>query len=167
MNNIDPRHYILPKSDLFAEEYFPCTVVLSLIDLLPTDDKITTDDRITTNDIGTDNKITTNIIAREIMSSSCRHCRHYVHEGRRGGQCEQLNVPVQGSWNGCVLSQAVFLKDTIPSTLAMTNALDHGGTELNGCGTGSCEADSCETDSCNTDSCNTDSCNTRVAVLTH
>ena len=116
MNNIDPRHYILPKSDLFAEEYFPRTIVLSLIDLLPTDDRITTDDLL--NDISTSDKITTNIIAREIMDiSSCRHCRHYAHEGRRGGQCEQLNVSVQGSWNACGLSQAVFVNDTIPSTL--------------------------------------------------
>ena len=141
MNNIDPHHYILPKSDIFAEEYFPRTVVLSLIDLLPTDDKITTDDLQT--ETGADNKITTNTIAREIMGiSSCRHCRHYAHEGRRGGQCEQLNVSVQGSWNACGLSQAVFLKDTIPSTvdgLVTANYPDYCGTELNGCITDSCE----------------------------
>lgn len=125
MNNIDPRHYILPKSDIFAEEYFPRTVVVSLIDLLPTDDKITTDD------IRTHDKITTNSIAREIMCSDCRHCRHYVHEGRRGGQCEQLNVSVQSNWNACVLSQAIFLNDTIvsttPSTIVMANAPEHYG----------------------------------------
>ena len=120
MNHIDPRHYILPKCDIFAEEYFPRTVVLSLIDLLPTDDKITTDDLLIdlSTDLGANNKITTNTIAREIMGiSSCRHCRHYAHEGRRGGQCEQLNVSVQGSWNACGLSQAVFVNDTIPSAL--------------------------------------------------
>ena len=147
MNNIDPRHYILPKSDLFAEENFPRTVVLSLIDLLPTDDKITTDDLLT--DISTNDKITTNTIAREIMCSSCRHCRHYVHEGRRGGQCEQLNVAVQGSWSGCVLSQAIFVNDTTPSTVVITNAItnapEHCGAELNGCEAGSCETDSCRT----------------------
>ena len=150
MNNIDPRHYILPKSDIFAEEYFPRTVVLSLIDLLPTDDKITTDDIGT--DSGTDDKITINIIDREIMGiSSCRHCRHYAHEGRRGGQCEQLNVSVQGSWNACGLSQAVFLEDiTIPSTPVTANSPDYCGTELNGCVTDSCETGSYETDFCST-----------------
>jgi hypothetical protein len=103
MNSTDPRHSILPKSDAFAEEYFSHSVVTSLIDLLPTDDKIAINDEITTN-----------IITRETISSSCRHCHHYVHEGRRGGQCEQLNVPVQSSWEGCVLSQAIFLDDAIP-----------------------------------------------------
>ena len=107
MNSIDPRHFILPKSDLFAEEYFSHAVVTSLIDLLPVDDRITTDGEIPTNTM-------TNTITRETISSSCRHCRHYIHEGRRGGQCEQLNVPVQSCWDACVLSQAIFQGDAIP-----------------------------------------------------
>jgi L-fucose mutarotase/ribose pyranase (RbsD/FucU family) len=41
MNSIDPRDYTLPKSDIFADEYSPNTIVTSLIDLLPIDDKIT------------------------------------------------------------------------------------------------------------------------------
>jgi len=115
MNNIDPRYYIVPKSDSFAEEYFSHTVVTSLIDLLPTDDKITT-----------------NIITPETISRSCRHCRHYVHEGRRGGQCEQLNVPVQSSWNACALSQAIFLDAPIPFLfpIVIPKSPEHTATEL-------------------------------------
>ncbi len=97
MNNIDPRYYILPKSDYFSEEYSSHIVVTSLIDLRPTDDKITA-----------------NSITHAPISSSCRHCRHYIHEGRRGGQCEQLNVPVQSRWDACVLSQAIFQGDALP-----------------------------------------------------
>ena len=96
MNSIDPRHYTLPKSDLFADEYLPNTVVTSLIDLLPIDDKITQN------------------IAGETIIRNCRHCRHYVHEGRRGGQCEQLNVSVQSQWDACVLSHSIFLDAPIP-----------------------------------------------------
>jgi hypothetical protein len=41
--------------------------------------------------------------------SACRHCRHYVPEGRRGGTCGQLNdVLVQGSWKACSLASPVF-----------------------------------------------------------
>jgi len=35
--------------------------------------------------------------------SSCRHCQLYRAEGRRGGYCQQLNVPVQGNWKSCSL----------------------------------------------------------------
>lgn len=40
--------------------------------------------------------------------SACRHCRHYVPEGRRGGNCAQLNAFVQGSWKSCSLALPVF-----------------------------------------------------------
>ena len=113
MNSIDPRHYTLPKSDLFADEYLPNTVVTSLIDLLPIDDKITPN------------------IAREEIVRSCRHCRHYVHEGRRGGQCEQLNVGVQSKWDACVLSQAIFLDDPIPFLpIVRTQTPNHCAAEI-------------------------------------
>ena len=124
MNSIDPRHSILPKSDAFAEEYFSHSVVTSLIDLLPTDDKIAIDD-----------KVTTNIITPESISRSCRHCRHYVHEGRRGGQCEQLNVPVQSSWEACVLSQAIFLDAPIVFPIVTCKSPEHCTAELNRCET--------------------------------
>ena len=44
----------------------------------------------------------------DFFTSACRHCRHYVPEGRRGGQCSQLNVPVQGRWKACSLAAPVF-----------------------------------------------------------
>jgi hypothetical protein len=39
----------------------------------------------------------------------CSRCNHYTLEGRRGGQCEQLGVPVQGRWKACPLAEPVFL----------------------------------------------------------
>lgn len=44
----------------------------------------------------------------EFCTSSCRRCRHYSPEGRRGGHCQQLNVPVQGSWRACPLAMPIF-----------------------------------------------------------
>ena len=40
--------------------------------------------------------------------SNCRHCRFYQPEGRRGGQCQQLNVTVHGSWQACALVAPPF-----------------------------------------------------------
>lgn len=40
--------------------------------------------------------------------SACRHCRFYHSEGRRGGNCQQLGVPVQGSWKPCALAVQPF-----------------------------------------------------------
>jgi hypothetical protein len=40
--------------------------------------------------------------------SSCRHCRFYRGEGRRGGSCQQLGVPVQASWSICPLAVPPF-----------------------------------------------------------
>jgi hypothetical protein len=40
--------------------------------------------------------------------SSCRHCHFYRGEGRRGGNCQQLGVPVQGSWSVCPLAAPPF-----------------------------------------------------------
>jgi hypothetical protein len=40
--------------------------------------------------------------------SACRRCQFYTPEGRRGGQCQLLNVSVQGSWSACTLSAAPF-----------------------------------------------------------
>ena len=41
-------------------------------------------------------------------SSSCRYCRFYKPEGRRGGSCHQLGVPVQGSWKACTFASHPF-----------------------------------------------------------
>lgn len=40
--------------------------------------------------------------------SACRRCKFYTPEGRRGGQCQLLNVSVQGSWSACTLAAAPF-----------------------------------------------------------
>jgi len=41
-------------------------------------------------------------------TSACRYCHHYQVEGRRGGTCQQLGVPVQGTWKACALGQPAF-----------------------------------------------------------
>ncbi len=46
--------------------------------------------------------------ARDQSVSKCRHCRFYQPEGRRGGACSQLGVPVQSGWNACSLSEQPF-----------------------------------------------------------
>jgi hypothetical protein len=40
--------------------------------------------------------------------SACRHCRYYLLEGRRGGQCQQFSAPVHGSWHACPLAMPAF-----------------------------------------------------------
>ncbi len=42
------------------------------------------------------------------LTSACRHCRHYTPEGRRGGICALLSVPVQSQWKACSLAVAPF-----------------------------------------------------------
>ncbi|MEB3178407.1 MAG: hypothetical protein VKL59_05105 [Nostocaceae cyanobacterium] len=42
------------------------------------------------------------------LSSCCRYCRYYSPEGRRGGTCGQLGVPVQASWKACCLALPPF-----------------------------------------------------------
>ncbi|MBO0349449.1 hypothetical protein J0895_10085 [Phormidium pseudopriestleyi FRX01] len=42
------------------------------------------------------------------LTSCCRNCRYYEPEGRRGGACQQLNVPVQATWKSCSLSSPAF-----------------------------------------------------------
>jgi hypothetical protein len=42
------------------------------------------------------------------QTSTCRRCRHYIPEGRRGGNCSQLNAIVQGTWQACSLAAPVF-----------------------------------------------------------
>lgn len=41
-------------------------------------------------------------------ASACRYCRNYNAEGRRGGMCKQLGVPVRGSWKACSLALPPF-----------------------------------------------------------
>jgi len=44
----------------------------------------------------------------DFSTSACRHCRFYSPEGRRGGSCEMLGVPVQGSWKACAFASSPF-----------------------------------------------------------
>ena len=39
---------------------------------------------------------------------SCRYGRYFTPEGRRGGHCEQLGVPVQSKWKACMLALPPF-----------------------------------------------------------
>ncbi|WP_319419418.1 hypothetical protein [Pleurocapsa sp. FMAR1] len=41
-------------------------------------------------------------------TSACRFCHSYKPEGRRGGSCQRLGVPVQGSWKACTLASHPF-----------------------------------------------------------
>ncbi|MFK8183213.1 MAG: hypothetical protein AB8B99_07545 [Phormidesmis sp.] len=40
--------------------------------------------------------------------SRCGLCRFYAHEGRRGGTCAQLGVPVSSQWKACCLVVSPF-----------------------------------------------------------
>ncbi|MGB8699182.1 MAG: hypothetical protein WCD18_07185 [Thermosynechococcaceae cyanobacterium] len=39
---------------------------------------------------------------------ACRYCQYYAPEGRRGGSCQRLSVPVQGEWSACSLMSPSF-----------------------------------------------------------
>ena len=56
---------------------------------------------------------------KNFSTSACRHCRFYEPEGRRGGSCQILGVPVQSSWKACDFACPPF--DT---TLETSIALD-------------------------------------------
>lgn len=43
-----------------------------------------------------------------LSTSSCRYCRFYKPEGRRGGSCQRLGVPVQSSWKACTFASHPF-----------------------------------------------------------
>ncbi len=42
------------------------------------------------------------------LLTSCRCCAYYQPEGRRGGTCSQLGVPVKGCWQACSLAAHPF-----------------------------------------------------------
>lgn len=48
--------------------------------------------------------------ANQFGISCCQRCRFYTLEGRRGGHCGQLDVPVQGKWSACSLAAPVFME---------------------------------------------------------
>ncbi|MEQ9548164.1 MAG: hypothetical protein RIM23_00875 [Coleofasciculus sp. G3-WIS-01] len=41
-------------------------------------------------------------------TSACQFCRYYQLEGRRGGTCQQLGVPVKANWKACSLALPPF-----------------------------------------------------------
>jgi hypothetical protein len=43
------------------------------------------------------------------LTSTCRCCRYYQPQGRRGGMCEKLSAPVQGVWKACPFALAAFV----------------------------------------------------------
>ncbi|HHP7232315.1 MAG TPA: hypothetical protein ACFCUY_15820 [Xenococcaceae cyanobacterium] len=42
------------------------------------------------------------------LNSTCRHCRYFNPEGRRGGSCQKLGVPVNSTWQTCTLARYPF-----------------------------------------------------------
>ena len=42
------------------------------------------------------------------LTSTCRYCRYYQPEGRRGGQCHKLSAPVEALWKACPLALPAF-----------------------------------------------------------
>jgi hypothetical protein len=57
--------------------------------------------------------------------SACRYCRYYNSQGRRGGVCEQLGVPVQANWKACALAVTPFAPpwDSIEEIMLRENTL--------------------------------------------
>ena len=49
-----------------------------------------------------------NEIEADISTSVCRYCRFYQLEGRRGGSCQKLGVPVESNWKACTLASSPF-----------------------------------------------------------
>lgn len=40
--------------------------------------------------------------------TACRHCQHYIPEGRRGEHCQRLGALMQGDWKACPLMIPAF-----------------------------------------------------------
>lgn len=70
-------------------------------------------------------------------TSACRFCRHYQPEGRRGGSCQVLGVPVESSWEACVLSSPAFdvtlenIEKSLEDILHLENSLLETSLKLN------------------------------------
>lgn len=58
--------------------------------------------------VTTASRLQPNLKSINCITLACRHCRNYQPEGRRGGQCQQLGVPVHGSWPACSLMISPF-----------------------------------------------------------
>ncbi|MGB0563649.1 MAG: hypothetical protein ACPGVO_17890 [Spirulinaceae cyanobacterium] len=47
------------------------------------------------------------------LTSTCRFCRYYSHQGRRGGTCQQLGGLVEANWQACPAAQGCFAMDEV------------------------------------------------------
>ncbi|ACK65623.1 conserved hypothetical protein [Rippkaea orientalis PCC 8801] len=59
------------------------------------------------------------------LTSSCRYCRYYQTQGRRGGMCQQLGVPVRAEWKACVLAAHPFTAnwESLTTVVQLENSL--------------------------------------------
>lgn len=64
-------------------------------------------------------------------TSCCRHCQHYEIEGRRGGHCTLLSVPVRGEWSACSLGIPAFAPAATVSVANMAEARISASLEFN------------------------------------
>jgi hypothetical protein len=46
---------------------------------------------------------------KNLAPSTCRHCRSYKSEGRRGGLCQLFHAPVKSHWKSCSLARSPFV----------------------------------------------------------
>jgi hypothetical protein len=67
-----------------------------------------------------------------ILNWSCRHCRYYQPEGRRGGSCQQLGVSVDSKWKACTLASFPFenVFSDLETTLTTLEEIVHLETAL-------------------------------------
>lgn len=62
--------------------------------------------------------------ASKSETSRCGLCRFYMHEGRRGGMCSQLDVAVRADLTACCLAASPFSsasKATSEATVGITD----------------------------------------------
>ncbi len=45
---------------------------------------------------------------QKIVPATCKNCRSYKPEGRRGGCCQLFQVPVQSHWQSCNFAMLPF-----------------------------------------------------------
>ncbi|MEB3885789.1 hypothetical protein [Lyngbya sp. CCY1209] len=56
---------------------------------------------------------------KTLAPSTCRHCRNYKSEGRRGGICQLFRAPVRSHWKSCSLASLPFVYQWEPLDGAM------------------------------------------------
>lgn len=68
------------------------------------------------------------MIPNNHCNSACRHCQFYNPEGRRGGMCSQLGVPVKAEWKFCHLATLAFNTEwkTLPEIVLLEKSFSLG-----------------------------------------